>query len=109
MKGKTVLKHGYPATLLFCLSLGTPMAAHASSEAAWDLLRQDLTAACERLAQEIAPDAEISLRLNEFGSESYAVALVTMEKSARPELSVCVYDKQSGQAQLTTAFPEAEE
>ncbi|WP_111558569.1 hypothetical protein [Paracoccus sediminilitoris] len=103
------MKHGYPATLLFYLCLGAPMAAHASSEAAWDLLRQDLAAACERLAREIAPNAEISLRLNEFGSENYAVALVTMENSAGPELSVCVYDKQSGQAQLTTAFPEAEE
>ncbi|WP_378943719.1 hypothetical protein [Paracoccus sp. R86501] len=103
------MKHGYPATLLTCLALCVPVGGYASSDEAWEQLRRDLRAACTDLAERSAPGSEIDLRLNEFGSDSYAAALVTAETAQGQELSVCIFDKQTGVAQLTTAFPDASE
>lgn len=100
------MKHGCLATILTSLTLGLPMGAQASSEEAWEQLREDLAESCTELAQAAMPEAKVDLRLNEYGSESYAVALVISTAPQRQELSVCVYDKRSGKAQLTTAFPD---
>lgn len=100
------MKHGCLATILTSLALGLPMGAHASSEEAWDQLRKDLAESCTELAQAAMPEAKVDLRLNEYGSDSYAVALVTSTASQGQELSVCIYDKRTGDAQLTTAFPD---
>ena len=107
MKGKTVLKHGYLATMLAFLAAGLPTGGQASTDKAWAQLRHDLQAACTDLASTADPAARIDLRLNEYGSESYAVALVTTTTRQGQDMAVCIYDKRSGEAQMTTAFPDA--
>ena len=101
------MKHGYLATALAFLAVGLPTGGHASTDKAWAQLRDDLQAACTDLASATAPEARIDLRLNEYGSDSYAVALVTMTTRQGQDMAVCIYDKQSGEAQMTTAFPDA--
>ncbi|MDN5568753.1 MAG: hypothetical protein L0G27_08440 [Paracoccus sp. (in: a-proteobacteria)] len=103
-KGKTVVKHPNLATALICLALGSPMVAYASSDEAWAELRQTLVETCDELAKKMTPEAQIQIAPNEFGSESYAVALVTSTTDAGQDISVCIYDKQSEAAELTTPF-----
>lgn len=84
-----------------------PIAAHASSDDAWQEFRADVDTACRALVE--APDnAQIQVDVNPFGSESYGAALVTVsfgeEGADGQDRMVCIYDKQSKDAEMTGAF-----
>ncbi len=82
-----------------------PAIAQSSTGEAWAELRDRAVAECTRLAQEAAPDADLAVTPNEFGTETHALALVVTSLPDRPaELSVCLLDKQSGAAQLSVPF-----
>lgn len=100
LKGKTVVRPQFAATAALITALLSPMSAFASSDEAWAELREDLVSTCEKLAQDAMPDAQLDIMPNEYGSESYAVAIV----KAGEDLSVCVYDKRTRTAELTTPF-----
>ncbi|WP_134727184.1 hypothetical protein [Paracoccus luteus] len=75
--------------------------AHASTEEAWAEMRADVAARCRALL----PDgAAATIEVNPFGSERFAAALVTVQAGDRVERSICIYDKQTGAAELTTPF-----
>jgi hypothetical protein len=79
--------------LIALLLSATP--ALSSSDEAWTEFRAQVEAACRALA---TPDADIDV--NPFGSESYGVALVTMDQ----DRAVCIYDKVAQTAELTAPF-----
>lgn len=84
-----------------------PAVAQSSTDEAWAELRDRTVAECTRLAQDAAPDAELSVTPNEFGTETHALALVVATLPDRlPELSVCLLDKQTGAAQLSVPFQD---
>lgn len=101
--------HRYVAAMLVCIATGSPLIANASSDDAWAELRETLVTTCDALARKVTPDAEIRVTPNEVGSESYAVALVTVSTEAGQDMSVCVYDKQKKTAELTVAFLPVDE
>ncbi|CAM3269417.1 hypothetical protein PANO111632_11360 [Paracoccus nototheniae] len=84
-----------------------PAIALASSEEAWEALRDRLISECQMMAEAAAPEAEVVVTPNEIGSEGFAVALVTTRAAGAegpPELSVCLMDKRSGDVELSAAF-----
>ena len=86
------------AILLTALTLP----AHASSDAAWDEMRERLALGCEALLPE---SAEAAIDVNPFGSERYglALAIVTYADGTTERLA-CIMDKQSGEIELTGPF-----
>lgn len=100
------MKHPIRTGVVACLAAGWVGGATASTDEAWAELRDRLVQACTDLAQ--APDgAQVTVAPNEVGSDSYAVAVVTVAPAGDvpPDMSVCVMDKRSGQAELTVPFP----
>ncbi|KIX17030.1 hypothetical protein SY26_13600 [Paracoccus sp. 228] len=84
-----------------------PAVAQSSTDEAWAELRDRTVAECTRLAQDAAPDAELSVTPNEFGTETHALALVVATlPDLSSELSVCLLDKQTGAAQLSVPFQD---
>ncbi|MDQ1847452.1 hypothetical protein Q9299_04055 [Gemmobacter fulvus] len=86
---------------VFALLLST-LPCHASSDEAWEQFRTDVHAAC--LAA-LGDTGTAVIEVNPFGSESYGAALVTVSTGTAAERMVCVFDKQSGKAELTGTFP----
>ncbi|AFT71196.1 hypothetical protein B5T_02928 [Alloalcanivorax dieselolei B5] len=86
------------------LALGLPAFSHASSADAWAEFRTDVQAACEALSPK---EGTILVEVNPFGSESYGTALVYHRTDAGLDRYVCIYDKQSKEAELSAAFPTA--
>ena len=96
------MKHWLAAPALAVL----PALAWASTEDAWDSFRASVQAACEALVQ--APSgASVTIKVNPFGSESYGAALVSIGYPAGTDRMICVFDKQSGTAELTAPFTDA--
>lgn len=84
---------------LFAILLATP--SHASTEEAWAEMRADLAAKCRALL----PDgAAATIEVNPFGSERFAAALVTLQAEGRVERMICIYEKQTRAAELTSPF-----
>ena len=84
-----------------------PAMAQSSTDEAWAELRDRTVAECTRVAQQAAPDADLSVTPNEYGTETHALALVVTTLPDLPaELSVCLLDKQSGAAQLSVPFSD---
>ena len=94
----------------FCLIaaiLLSPGVATASSDAAWEALRQRLTEACTEAAENAAPEARIDIITNEYGTETAAIALVVTTRAGQEaELSVCLHDKRTGRTDLSAPFSE---
>ncbi|MGP9805338.1 hypothetical protein [Paracoccus sp. NSM] len=88
------------AVLLTALALP----AHASTEAAWDEMRDRLAQGCEAL---LPAAAEAVIEVNPFGSETYGVAVVTLtDPQGATERMACIMDKASGEIELTAPFDE---
>lgn len=96
----------FPCCLAAALSLAAPASAWASTEESWQAFRADVLEACT----ELAPDSgETVIEVNPFGSESYGAALlITTLPDGAADRYVCIYDKQSGSAELTVPFDPPE-
>ncbi|MBK4217232.1 hypothetical protein JJJ17_14970 [Paracoccus caeni] len=91
----------------FCAAM-LPLTAQASSDDAWQEFQANVDTACRALV-EAPDDAEVTVEVNPFGSESFGAALVTVSfGDAGEDRMVCIYDKQSGDAEMTGAFTPAE-
>lgn len=85
--------------ILLAILLSSP--AHASTEEAWAEMRADVGTKCRALL----PDgAAATIEVNPFGSERFAAALVTMQAEDGVERMICIYEKQTRAAELTTPF-----
>ncbi|RJE82664.1 hypothetical protein [Paracoccus onubensis] len=87
------------------LAFGLPAFSYASSDDAWAEFRADVQAACEALSPK---EGTVLVEVNPFGSESYGAAIVYHRTDAGLDRYVCIYDKQSKEAELTAAFPAAD-
>lgn len=81
-----------------------PFAATADSPDAWEEFRATVAAACEALVQD---PGTVTVEVNPFGSESYGAAIVTVTADYGTDRMICIYDKTTGVAELTAAFPPA--
>ncbi|PZR00079.1 MAG: hypothetical protein DI533_05590 [Cereibacter sphaeroides] len=86
---------------LFALAALIASPAFASSDDAWAQFRVDVGAACLALVQ---GPGTATIEVNNFGSESYGVALVTLTSTEGQDRMVCIYDKASKKAELSAAF-----
>jgi hypothetical protein len=84
---------------LLAVLLAAP--AHASTEEAWAEMRADIAAKCRAL---LPREATAAIEVNPFGSESYGAAVVTRQEGDGVERMVCIYDKRTQAAELTTPF-----
>lgn len=81
-----------------------PTVTVASGDEAWEEFRKAVDAACRELV-EVPDNAQVQVNVNPFGSESYGAALVAVNFGAEGEdVMVCIYDKQSKDAELTGPF-----
>lgn len=81
-----------------------PSASIASSDEAWEEFRKEVDAACRELV-EVPDNAQVQVNVNPFGSENYGAALVAVNFGAEgQDVMVCIYDKQSKDAELTGPF-----
>lgn len=86
---------------LVLLALAATPAA-ASTDEAWQEFRADVERACTALAPS---QGETAIEVNPFGSESYGAALlITTLPDGGADRYVCIYDKQSKQAELSAPF-----
>lgn len=84
-------------------ALAAPAIAMASSDDAWEAFRAEVDGACRELIE--APDnAQVAVEVNPFGSESYGAALVRVIIDGAEDRMICIFDKQSKDAELTGAF-----
>ena len=82
-------------------------AAHASTPRAWTEFRQRVEISCRQAAaaQDVAPASEpLKIRVNPEGSESYGVAMITGPATDHKEMRICIYDKKSGDVEITQPF-----
>lgn len=86
-----------------------PCAASGATDAAWDAFRADVEASCRALVA--SPDgASVEIEVNPFGSDRFGAAIVSVRKGeSEPERSLCIYEKQTGHAELTGPFAPATE
>jgi len=97
------------STLLLgaCL-LATPVGA--SSDDAWQAMRDKLRQGCLAQAKTMGL-GQVDVAVDPFGSESYALAILTRQPSAkqrgkRPSVaSVCLMDKASGRIEIGGEIP----
>jgi hypothetical protein len=88
------------AVLATLCTAGTP--ALASSDDAWEQFRADVQAACLAMLEE---PGTIEIEVNPFGSQSYGAAIVTVTSDGMgTDRMLCIYDKQTGAAEITTPF-----
>lgn len=77
-------------------------AAMASSDEAWEEFRAEVKESCAALA-----DDNAQIEVNPFGSESYGIAMITVDyDDDKQERMVCIFDKQSKEAEITGPFTE---
>lgn len=87
------------AAFVACL-LATPLSA--SSDAAWEAFRDEVRSSCAALVDQ----GEVEIDVNPFGSDSYGAAILRVAHDGMPpEVSLCIYDKRTGAAELTAPFP----
>ncbi|AWM87411.1 hypothetical protein C4E04_12175 [Microvirga sp. 17 mud 1-3] len=94
------------ALLLGACLLATPVGA--SSDDAWQAMRDKLRQGC--LAQaKIMGLGQVEVAIDPFGSESYALAILTRRTSGKdkkpPVASVCLMDKASGRVEIGGEIP----
>lgn len=87
------------AAALVCL---TTTSLSASSDAAWEQFRDDVRSSCVALVEQ----GEVEVDVNPFGSDSYGAAILRISHAGLPpDMVLCIYDKQTGAAELTAPFP----
>jgi hypothetical protein len=75
----------------------------ADSPDAWEEFAQNITRACLALVQ----DPGLStIEVSPHGSQSYGAALVTLTADYGTDRMICIYEKLSGVAELTTPLPQ---
>ncbi len=80
--------------------LATPTLA--DSPDSWAEFAQNVTKACLALVQDPGvPTIEVS----PHGSESYGAALITLTADYGTDRMICIYDKSTGAAELSSALP----
>ncbi len=90
--------------LAFALAaiLTVPSVAQASSEEAWREFREQVELACRALVDQ---PGVVQIAVSPFGSQSYGAALVTVTApEGTAEAMICVYDKKTQTAELTTGL-----
>jgi hypothetical protein len=94
------------ALLLGACLLAAP--AGASSDDAWQAMRDKLRKGCRAQAKTMGL-GQVDVAIDPFGSESYALAILTRQSSAkekRPSVaSVCLMDKASGRIEIGGEIP----
>lgn len=109
------MKRCLPLTFMSCttLLLGACLLAapaHASSDDAWQAMRDKLRQGCLAQAKTMGL-GEMDVTIDPFGSKSYALAILTRRPSAkqrgvRPSIaSVCLMDKASGRIEIGGEIP----
>ena len=93
-------------TLLLAPGLLLGGTASASTDEAWEIFRQDVTAACLAL---LNTEGEVAMEVNPFGSERFGLALATLTTAGGVERIGCIFDKASGAAELTAPFEPMEQ
>ena len=86
--------------ILILLAMAGP--ALASSDDAWAQFAADVDAACRAL---VTDPGTVTISVNPFGSEHYGAAQVTLASDSGTDRMICIYDKATGQAELTAPFP----
>ena len=78
----------------------------ASAQKADRQFRREVRQACKEVAQKVMDNPR--MRVDAVGSESYAMALVrgTGLESQERERAICVFNKETRQAELGTFFPK---
>lgn len=86
-------------------AIALPGLVSASTPEAWAEFQADVEAKCRALVE--APEgARVQIEVSPEGSESYGAALVTVgDPAGGADRMICVFAKQSGEAQLTTPLP----
>lgn len=79
--------------------------AAADSPDAWEDFRQTVATTCTALVQD---PGTVTVEVNPFGSESYGAAIVTVTAEYGTDRMICIFDKQTGSAELTAAFAPSE-
>lgn len=82
---------------LLCLALP----AAADSPDAWEEFRANVATTCLAL---VLDPGEALIEVNPFGSESFGAAIITLEATTGTDRMICIYDKVTGTAELTTPF-----
>ena len=86
-----------------------PSLSVASTDEEWEKFRQTVEKSCSELA-EVPQDAKVTVTVNPFGSESYGVALVTVDAGDEgQDVLACIYDKKSQKVELTGPFTPADQ
>ncbi|NHF71972.1 hypothetical protein [Paracoccus xiamenensis] len=86
------------------LALLAAVPAQSSSEDAWAEFRSAVEVECAKLIDAPA-DATTEIEVNPFGSQTYGAALVTVTLAdSSADRMICIYDKQSKTAELTSPF-----
>jgi hypothetical protein len=85
--------------LLALVAVASP--ALASSDDAWAEFRKDVEETCADLVQD---PGKVSVKVNPFWSESYGAAIVEVKTDAGTDSMICIYDKTSHKAELTSPF-----
>ena len=83
--------------------IATP--AMADSPDAWEAFRTQVETACLALVPEQTGQlGEPAVEVNPFGSESYGAAIVTVTFEAGADRMVCILEKATGEAELTSPW-----
>ncbi|QQQ00800.1 hypothetical protein [Lysobacter enzymogenes] len=77
--------------------------ASASSNDAWAEFRKDVDKACRILLGPQPKSAQVTVKVDPFGTESYGAALVTVTAGKQKSQRICIYDKKTNKAELTSA------
>ncbi len=87
------------ATLAVVTVTFSPAMLKGSSGEAWEEFRADVARACKKLAPPELKNPSIAV--DEYGSESYGIAILTGTQDGAHAAYVCVYHKQSRKAELS--------
>jgi hypothetical protein len=101
------LEYRMKRTALSALLLAaTSLPATAASPEAWAEMRETIESECRALSE--AELADVTVRVDPFGSESYGLALVTGLAGETPVERICVMEKTSGAVELGGELPADE-
>lgn len=85
------------------LALLLPMPALASTDAEWEAFRKQVETACLGLLED---PGKITIEVDPFGTQTFGVALISVVNDAWSARYICVMDKATGAAELSTGLPD---
>lgn len=91
----------FPLALAFALAL--PMPALASSGDDWEAFRKQVEQTCLGLLEE---PGKITIEVDPFGSQTWGVALISVVNDAWSARYICVMDKATGAAEISSGLPD---